>query len=254
MEGISIVMGILNENENIERMINTLGAMIEDHDLPEINELVFVDDGSDDGTVETVKKCSSATHPFRIRVIERGRKMGLVNAHITGCKYASNENVLIMDADFQHPPELIPKLVSEFRLGNDAVVGSRYIDGGGNSWAPIRGIVSRGAITISHLMIPSTRIVRDTMSGYFIMKKKYVVNLEPFERSYKLLLYALAMNDSLKIAEVPYVMIDRKSGDSKIVNKSLDFLVIYLSEVLKYVKVRRRNKNGLPKGKPHFTH
>lgn len=237
--GISVVIGVLNENENIDPLLERFDDLIRIENLKQINEIVFVDDGSNDGTVEKIKNHKSKGHHFSINLVSRKRKFGLVNAHITGCKAASNDDVIVMDGDLQHPVNLIAPMVKQWNNGCDAVIASRYVPGGGNSWKPIRGIVSRGAIAISHFMIPSTRSVKDTMSGYFLTKRKYIVGLAPFEGVYKLLLYTLSMNPDLRTVEVPFIMVDREVGDSKIVNKSFKFFLVYLTEVLKYMKERR---------------
>ena len=242
--GISVVIGVLNEKENIEPLLERFDRLIRKEDLTQLNEIVFVDDGSTDGTVEKIKQHMNMDHRFSINLQSRDRKYGLVNAHINGCRAASNDDVIVMDGDLQHPVHLIGSMIKNWNGKCDAVIASRYIPGGGNSWKPIRGIVSRGAIAISHFMIPSTRNVKDTMSGFFLTRKKYVIGLVPFEGVYKLLLYTLAMNPELRTVEVPFVMVDRELGDSKIVNKSFRFFIIYLMEVLKYMKERRKTSKG----------
>lgn len=235
--GISVVLGVLNEAENINDLLIEFDRVIAENRLFSINELVFVDDGSTDGTREILKSSIDQGHSFRIKLLERNKKVGIVDASIAGCKIASNKTVVIMDADLQHPPEFTIKMIEKSKGKADLIIASRYVEGGRNSWSPIRGVISRGAVFLSHLFIPTTRDVRDPISGFFMTNAEYIARLKPVLNSHKILLYTMASNPNLRVEELPFKMVGRKKGSSKIVGKNFSFIVRYMREILLYWKV-----------------
>ena len=119
---VSIIIPTYNEKENIPVLIHRIEALGIDA------EIIVVDDNSYDGTQESLKRLSAKYK--NIRVIERPSKMGISSAVKDALKIASGKYALVMDADLQHPPELIPRLLKEIRKGRDIVVASRYMKGG----------------------------------------------------------------------------------------------------------------------------
>lgn len=228
---VTILTASLDEVQNIELWFQRILEIHKKIGLDIIREIVIVDDGSNDGTVEKILTIKQ-TYPLPIKLIQRKRKMGTLNAQITGALYCSSDHILIMDCDLQHPIELIPKLIEKLEYQLDIVIGSRYIKGGENKWSPYRGVVSRTATFIAHMMIKESRKVKDPLSGYFIIKKSLISGLKPYDGMYKPLLYAISMNKKIKIIEVPVSMMDRYSGKSKIVNRPLKTIMKYVREVL----------------------
>lgn len=82
-------------------------------------ELIFVDDGSRDGTGELLRGLQQSDP--RVRVIRFSRNFGHQFAVTAGIDYAAGDAVVVLDADLQHPPEIIPQLVDEWRRGSDVV-------------------------------------------------------------------------------------------------------------------------------------
>jgi len=122
-----------------------------------------------------------------------------------------------MDADLQHPPEIIPDLVKALENGADMAFASRYVPGGGcPRWGLVRRIISKGAIKISHVLLPSSRKVKDPMSGFFIFKRENVETdrLKPI--GYKIALEILMVGNFKNVAEVPFIFEDRTAGASKL--------------------------------------
>ena len=104
--GISIVIPVLNEEENIEQLLAEFDKLISDLGLKEFNEVVFVDDGSKDQTTRIINEHKSSDHPYKIELFERNRMLGTVSASIEGTRKATNRYVVIMDGDLQHPPQI----------------------------------------------------------------------------------------------------------------------------------------------------
>ncbi|MCL5677779.1 MAG: glycosyltransferase [Candidatus Thermoplasmatota archaeon] len=237
---ISIVVPVLNEEENIEHLLAEFDKLVSHSGLKEFNEVVFVDDGSKDQTAQIISGHKSSGHPYKIELVERDRMLGTVSASIEGAKKATNKCVVIMDGDLQHPPQVICELAKSHRSDDVITIASRHISNGGNKWSPLRGVISRTAILIAHLLIPPTRKVKDPISGFFMLNRDYIVCLEPLHRRSKILLYILSTNPELKIKEIPFVLVDRKKGNSKIINRNPSFILHYIIEVVSYMKFYQR--------------
>jgi polyisoprenyl-phosphate glycosyltransferase len=114
---ISIVVPACNEEGNIPVLVDALENV-----LSKLNydyQLIFVDDGSTDGTLALLKAISiSKPH---IRYIGLSRNFGHQNALKAGLDLAGGDAVIMMDGDMQHPPELIPIMLEEWEAGNDIV-------------------------------------------------------------------------------------------------------------------------------------
>lgn len=228
---VSILSASLNEVQNIDLWLQGIIELYKTMRLSCIKEIVIVDDGSKDGTVQRILSMKERS-PLPIKLIQRNRKMGTLNAQVSGSAHCSSDYILVMDCDLQHPFDLIPKLTENLDKQPDIVIGSRYTKGGMNRWNPYRGIVSRIATFIAHVMIEESRNVRDPLSGYFIIKNTLIRELMPHEGMYKPLLYALSMHKKLRIIEVPVSMEGRSYGESKIVNNPLKTIIRYIREVL----------------------
>jgi polyisoprenyl-phosphate glycosyltransferase len=86
-------------------------------------EIVYVDDGSDDGTLETLVEL--AAEDETVRYLSFSRNFGKEAAMLAGLRYASGDAVIIMDADLQHPPELIGRMLDLYERGFDQVIARR---------------------------------------------------------------------------------------------------------------------------------
>ena len=121
---IAIVIPSFNEEGNIEVMVNSLHSVLQE--LPYEYELIFVDDGSSDKTLDTLKKLSLKDD--KLFFIELSRNFGHQNALKAGVDIAKANAVITMDGDMQHPPELIPKLIHKWEEGYDVVYTRREDD------------------------------------------------------------------------------------------------------------------------------
>lgn len=217
---VSVVVPTYNERENIDELLSRIDASLGGIDY----EVVVVDDNSPDGTAERVMELSSK---YPVKLVKRAGKFGLSSAILDGVKVCKGDYVVVMDADLQHPPEVIKDLL---RCTDecDVVVASRYVRGGGVTGFPlIRRVISLGATYMARVLIPQARRVKDPLSGFFLARKELIDKTElAVPSGYKALLEIISQHDDLKICEVPYVFRSRLKGESKLSKR----------EILNYVK------------------
>ncbi|MFD9355555.1 glycosyltransferase [Streptomyces sp. NPDC060031] len=213
--GVTLVIPTFNEAGNVGELLKRLGAALPAH-LP--CEVLFVDDSTDD--TPAVIEQAAPQCAFPVSVLHRERADGgLGGAVVEGVKRAGTEWIVVMDADLQHPPHLVPELVGEGeRTGAELVVASRYIAGGSRAGlaGSYRIAVSRAATWLTKGLFPrALRGISDPMSGFFAMRRSAVTapSLKPL--GYKILLELTVRCRPAKVAEVPFVFQDRYSGESK---------------------------------------
>ena len=224
VEKISLIVPTFNERDNIEPLVQRVHAAMAGLDY----ELLIVDDNSRDGTIDIANRLSAQ---YPLRVLVRTEERGLATAVIHGMRNASGTVIGVMDADLQHPPEILPSLVGAMEKGADIVVASRYIPGGGvPNWGLLRRIISKGAGTISHVFLPQSRRTHDPMSGFFMFRRDKVDpdKLKPI--GYKILLEILLIGHFTSPAEVPFIFEERSAGASKLKwSTQIDYLKHILS-------------------------
>jgi glycosyltransferase involved in cell wall biosynthesis len=118
---LSIVVPAFNEGRNIETLTQRLAPILDG--LVTSWEIVFVDDGSRDDTLKRIR--ALAAKDRRIRAVSFSRNFGKEIAIAAGLDHAGGRAVVIMDADLQHPPEVIPEFVAHWRQGLSVVYGVR---------------------------------------------------------------------------------------------------------------------------------
>jgi dolichol-phosphate mannosyltransferase len=211
---VSIVIPTYNESENIAAMVDQLEGVLEPV-LGANYELVVVDDDSPDRTWEIVDTLSK-THPC-LRGIRRVGERGLATAVVAGWKAARGEILGVIDADLQHPPEVLARLIEAMDSGADIAIASRHVEGGGTSkWSMARRFVSRSAQLIGMVLLPGAAgKVSDPMSGYFMFKHSLIENVTLQPVGYKILLEVLVRAKPANIREVGYVFRERTKGGSK---------------------------------------
>lgn len=254
---VSIIIPTYNESENIVKLIED----IRNHLPDEINsEIIVVDDNSPDKTGRIVEEYFQKTEKksfttisgqllqmqqLSVKVIHRSRKTGLISAVLDGIKSSASEYIVVMDADFSHPPQLICKMIDELRLesNSEIVIASRYVQGGLlKGWSLKRRIISKGAIKIAHLLL-GIKGVKDPTSGFFAFKRRVIEQVNIDTGGYKLLLEMLVKAESAKLKEIPYSFTNRKVGHSKL-DAGVTF--DYLKAVWHLYRYRQKAKKHSP--------
>ncbi|MBD0363945.1 MAG: glycosyltransferase [Coleofasciculus sp. C3-bin4] len=221
---LSLVIPTYNEGKNVQKIVKLLSQQL-DAALPEAYELIVVDDNSRDRTWEIAQEIMP-DYP-QLRVMRRIEERGLSTAVIRGWQAARGEVLGVIDADLQHPPELLLKLWGEIKRGGDLAVASRHVEGGGVSdWSLIRRFLSRGAKTLGLINLPEViGRVSDPMSGYFMVRRRCIAGRTLSPLGYKILIEVLARGRVPWIGEVGYVFQEREEGESKVTSKQyIDYL------------------------------
>jgi len=236
---LSIVLATLNERENLPAVIER----IRHQKLPRF-EIIVVDDGSTDGTRDYLRELAQSDS--RIRLLFHEGKQTTLRAQCQGIEVAAGAYVVVMDADLQHPPELLGPMTERLDAGAALVVASRYAPGGSAGPRTVfRWTASRGAEWLAKLMLPSARRVSDPVSGYFGFRREIWVTLNPLYRGYKLLLFLLVMAEGRPVGEVGYAFTPRGGGASK-VTQGFAFVRIYLIELLLARRLREELRSRPP--------
>ncbi len=208
----SLVVPTLNEAGNIDQLLTELTAALSE--IPYEYEIVVVDDGSSDGTVEKVREWNRQDP--RIRVFSRAGERGLAGAVLYGWSQSGANLLGVIDGDLQHPPELLPELLREAEHA-DIVIASRYArHNGTKGWNPLRAALSRlSTLAASPLISKKNLRVTDPMSGFFVIHRRCIDGLAFQTTGFKLLLEILVRGRILKAREVPYNFGLRRAGQSK---------------------------------------
>jgi len=227
MAFVSLIIPTYNESGNIGNICSALVYTLNSAGID--FEVIIVDDNSRDETTEIVQKLSF--HDNRIKLIKRNRR-GLAKAVVFGWSKAKGDILGVMDADMQHPVELLNVMLADILSndGADIVVASRYIR---DDWLCGLGIwrllVSKFTILLCNLFFPNLRsTIKDPTSGYFLIRRDVIggVNLNPI--GFKILLEVILKGRYKKVREVPYSINRRKSGFSKASPKEFILFLLHI--------------------------
>jgi dolichol-phosphate mannosyltransferase len=224
---LSLILPTYQEGQNIAPMVEQLTSKL-DTIIPNSYELIVVDDNSPDGTWSIALELTD--HYPQLRVMRRTTERGLATAVIRGWQAARGEVLGAIDADLQHPPDILGKLWQEISQGADLAMASRNVEGGGVSeWSLLRRFLSRGAQILGLVILPEViGRVSDPMSGYFLVKRSAIANRILNPLGYKILVETVGRGQIAKIAEVGYEFQERQSGDSKVTARQYVEYILHL--------------------------
>jgi dolichol-phosphate mannosyltransferase len=211
---LTVIIPTFNEKENIGAIIPAVDEVLTGAGIR--GEILVVDDSSTDGTIPLVQALEG-THP-NLRLVVRTSDPGLSQSVVEGISLARAKVIQVIDADFSHPPELIPRFFEEITGGADVVIGSRYLPGGGvEAWPISRQIISRGATVLTRLFLPD---LTDAGGNFFALRREVVEGAPLRPRGYKILFEILCKGRWQRVKEIPFVFRDRKAGSSKLSSKT----------------------------------
>lgn len=224
---LSIVVPCFNEASTLERLHTQLSS--EAAATGDDCEFVYVDDGSSDETLSIVR--TLAARDTRVRYVSFSRNFGKESAMLAGLKNATGEAVILMDADLQHPPELIPRMVEMYRKGIDQVVARRNRKGD----PPVRTLLSRLFYRVVNRWI-EVRLVDG--AGDFRLVSRRVVDAILSMPEYNRFSKAMFAWVGFDVAYVAYDNVERQGGVStwtvrKLVNYAMDGLLSFNNKPLR---------------------
>jgi glycosyltransferase involved in cell wall biosynthesis len=210
---VSVVLPTREEAENVAPLVARLERVLPD--LPV--EIIFVDD-SDDETPDAIRTIESSRAVYLIHRPPDERAGGLGSAVVAGIRAARAPYVCVMDADLQHPPELLEQMYLEaVETASDIVVASRFCPGGNKgAFSRLRSALSRASTRAAVMMFP-TRLwhVSDPMSGCFLVRRDAIDPDVLRPHGFKILLEILVRTPKLRVSEVPFEFGERHAGHTK---------------------------------------
>ena len=235
---LSIVVPTYNERERLAELVDAVLAAGNRAGLR--IELIVVDDNSPDGTGVLADELA-ATRPMR--VVRRAGKLGLGTAVVAGFAVATAPVVGVMDADFSHPPALVPVLFDAMKSTNaDVVVASRYVRGGSTpDWPWSRRLLSRIGCWLARPIAP----IRDAASGFFLIRADLARTVKIQAGGFKICLELLVRGTPNRVVEIPYRFDDRELGESKMSLREAAGYLVQLRDLywLRLTHPSRRIKN-----------
>jgi dolichol-phosphate mannosyltransferase len=221
---LSLILPTFNESGNISEIVRILSDLL-DPAWAGRYELIVVDDNSPDRTWKIALELTNQ-YPH-LKVLHRETEKGLSTAVIRGWQVAQGEILGVIDADLQHPPEILLQLLAEMERGADLAIASRHVEGGGVSeWSVIRRFLSRGAQLLGLVILPEViNRLSDPMSGFFMVRRSAIAGVTLSPVGYKILIEVAARGKIRWIGEVGYVFRERQTGESKVTWKQyLEYL------------------------------
>ncbi len=226
---LSVVVPTYNESKNIHEMVNRLDAALKGI----LWELIFVDDGSPDGTADIVR--AIAREDRRVRLISRHNRRGLASAVIEGALAASADIVAVMDGDLQHDESVLPDMYRQVRDGEaDLVSASRFLlaDGAKGLSSAKRAAISNNGIKLSNLIFKLD--MTDPLTGFFVVRRDVVRRALPdlSELGFKVLMdLIVSARPRPRVVEVPFRFRERKHGASKLDNRVMyEFFLFFIEK------------------------
>jgi dolichol-phosphate mannosyltransferase len=201
----TIVVPMFNEAETIPEMHRRMSAMLDGLDGP--SELILVNDGSRDNSLELLR--GIAARDARVKVLSFSRNFGHQMAITAGIDYARGDAVVVIDADLQDPPEVIPQLAAAWRAGAELVYAVRA-ERKGETWfkKTTAALFYRLIASVTELKIPAD-------SGDFRLMDRKVVEALKQVREHHRFMRGLSVWVGFKQAAVTYVRNERFAGETK---------------------------------------
>ena len=233
---ISLVIPVYNEEESIDALYRQLADV-----LAEIKwdyEIIFIDDGSSDKTLSLVQDICKKEK--KVKLISLARNFGHQIALTAGLHQASGDIIITMDADLQHPPQLIPHMIQEWLKGNDIVYTAKITQ-------EKRGIVKR---LMAHLFYKIFRVISDieldpNASDFRLMSRKVLAVLNAMPEQQRFIRGFVSWMGFRQVC-IPYKAPPRFAGQPKYSIRRLGKLASYGVASFSTLPLRAPLYVGLP--------
>ncbi len=235
---LTVSIACYNEAENIQRFEKELLPVLKSLRMP--FEVLLIDDGSKDNTLEVAEKLAKKHKEFR--VIKHPRNLGLGAGIKTGIREAKGNLLILLDADLTFHPNQIPLLFERFNKGDvDCVIGSHFQEGGKLEKVPLYRIILSKGVNICYNILLGKRI-KAISSIFRLYKTGQLKEMKLESNGFDLnaeILVKLIRNQK-KVAEVPVTLTTRIYGVSKLNNfKEAKNHIKLLTKIL-WWKISRR--------------
>ena len=231
---VSIIIPTLNERANVRAIVAAIKTVLTGQSY----EIIFVDDSNDE-TPALLREM--ARRERRVRFIHRYGQRGLGTAVALGFRMAQGESLGVMDADLQHPPELLPIMLERLESGSaDLVIPSRFLPGAANGIGSGRRLVSRAARGTAWLFLSRSRLSSDPLGGFFMVKKSCLAGVALNPIGWKILLEILVKGRFRRIVELPYVFQSRRADRSKMSGREVWNCLRHILRLVRDSPVERR--------------
>jgi dolichol-phosphate mannosyltransferase len=238
---VSVIFPTYNERDNIGPLI--LDAL---KYTPPDTEIIVVDDNSPDGTWKVVEDLARTVPSLHL--LRRIDKRGLASALRDGIAFSRGEIIVWSDCDFSMPPPKIADLLAEIGRGRDVAVGSRFVKGGG-----VQIVSGSNDTLLAYLMsVTLNRFIRallgrdfgDYTSGFIAFRRRVLdkITLRGNYGEYFIDFIFRARKMGYKVAEIPYMCVERRTGVGKTGQKFSDFIkkgwkYVWLTIKLRFTRI-----------------
>lgn len=212
---LSIVIAFYNEELMIEKTHSEISKVLRNLDSIDSYELVFVNDGSKDKTLELMKQIAGTDD--NVKYISFSRNFGRESAILAGLRHATGDAVMLMDGDLQHPPALIPDFITAYKAGYDVVSGKRDREGESKAGTLFANLFYKFSSSLMDVKLTNG------ISEFKLFSRKAVngiLELSEYNRFSKGLFAWIGFNEKV----IPYQNQVREAGESKFgFRKSLNY-------------------------------
>lgn len=227
----SVILPTYNERENLPIIFYLIDKYLSEASLK--YEVVIVDDSSPDGTLAVAQAIQKSFGEEKVTIVSRKGKLGLGTAYSAGLKVAKGDRIILMDADLSHHPKVISEMAKKMDDdGVDIVTGTRYIRGAGvYGWDSFRKLTSRTANFLADFLLNPQ--VSDLTGSFRLYRRQALEDILPMITctgyAFQMEIVVRARKESMRIAEVPIVFVDRIYGESKLGPKEI---ILYLQGLI----------------------
>jgi dolichol-phosphate mannosyltransferase len=211
---LSLVVPTFNERANLADLLSALRGVLDAQPLSGY-EVIVVDDDSPDATWQAAADARSIWPA--LRVVRRRGARGPAGAVVRGWQLARGAILGTINADLQHPPALLTRLLAALAEA-DVAVASRHAAGGDmDGWPMHRHAASALASGLGRALLPRVfERLSDPLSGFYLLRRDVIAGRELDPRGYKSLIMVLAQGRDATVRECAYTMQPRRHGASKL--------------------------------------
>ena len=163
------------------------------------------------------QKSPNSNKRFSIRLVRSDESRGKTLALLDGIRLSNGENVIIMNDDFTHPPDILPRMMELLvEKDNRMIVASRYARGGSiDGTSHFRRLIGEGAALVARYGL-KVKSIKDPISGFIALPKKILARIPIDKAAYSLSLEVLVKSDGIDVQEIPYHFRNNPSSRQKL--------------------------------------